>query len=108
MAYFFDKCDCNLKCLDNTLNRTGYDFQKVQKNVWHYQSQKLFLEIASNFSSQFKLKIDPSYNRSSSESSEIKEEIINLVKILRDICKPDKIVNQGLKEFDYQTLQLKK
>lgn len=105
---YFGKCNCDLGCIDQVLTNSGYDFHRIQENVWHYTTQDFSLEIAGNYSSDNYLKFDPSYERDSSNASKIHKELFSIAKLLRDICEPDKIENYIKLKLDYDTFERSK
>jgi len=104
---YFDTCNCDTDCFEQALSSCGYHFQKVQDNLWHYKSEQLFIEIAMPYTPNFRVKIDPSFDRYVVNVPVIEQNVSNLAKLLRDVCKPDKIVGSRLQELDYQILQEK-
>ena len=63
------------------------------------------MSITSNYSLGFNLKIDASIKGNSFEVATINNEVIYLAKMFRDACHPNKIVDQGLNELDYNTFE---
>ncbi len=101
--FYFDTCECDSDCLEQTLSVSGYNFHRKQNNLWHCSSDKLFIQIAHPYSENFKVKIDSSFDGVPA----IEKDIINLAKLLRDVCKPIRIVGGSLNELNYETLQPK-
>lgn len=105
VQYLFDKCDCNLNCIEGILANNGYDFQKIEKNTLWYYSKNWSMSITGNYSPEFNLKIDASIKGNSSGVADIGNEVSYLTRILKDACKPNKIVNSDMRKLNYDTLK---